>query len=399
MGKRGSVAIVGGSLGGLTTALLLERAGFSVTVYERNPSEFSGRGGGIVLQPEMLRWFKEMSDQSPAQLSTHSRFLRYLGPANAVVFEEPVEWRFSSWSTLYRALLNDFGTERYLLGHNVTHAVQTDRQVTLEFDNGSTATADLVIFADGITSTGRSIIAPEARQEYSGYIGWRGTVPEYELSDGTRTLVSDALGYCFVKDGHICMYPIPGLNGELEPGHRLMNYVYYQNVAEGPALAEIMTDIEGHQGLVSVPQGRVQQRFIAAMKDHAGATLAPAAAELVTKTAEPYIQAIFDVRVPRMRDGRIGILGDAGFIGRPHAAAGSAKAADDAWALYASFSSSDDDIPNVLATWEKGQLAVGNGLVDRVSMMGRRAQFEHDWDPADPELRFGLRGGVLQPSY
>ena len=56
-------------------------------------------------------------------------------------------------------------------------------------------------------------------------------------------------------------------------------------------------------------------------------------------------------------------------------------------------------IPEVLAEWEQERLAVGNNLVDRVSMMGRRAQFDHDWDPADPELRFGLKGGVLQPSY
>jgi 2,6-dihydroxypyridine 3-monooxygenase len=399
MGNRGSVAIIGGSIGGLTTALLLERAGFSASIYERNPSEFSGRGGGIVLQPEMLRWFTEVSDQNPGRLSTHSRFLRYLGPGNDIVFEEPVEWRFSSWSTLYRALLKDFGTNRYLLGHNVVGVRQTGGAVTVEFDNGATATADFAIFADGITSTGRSIIAPEAQPEYSGYIGWRGTVPEHEFTAMSLRLIGDALGYCFVRDGHICMYPIPGPKGEIETGHRLMNYVYYQNVEAGADLEDITTDIDGHRGPVSVPQGRVQERFITAMKEHANATLAPAAAELVTKTAEPYIQVIYDVRVPRMHQERIAILGDAAFIGRPHAAAGTAKAADDAWSLYEAFMSHTGEIPEVLAEWEKGRLAVGNNLVDRVSMMGRRAQFDHDWDPADPELRFGLKGGVLQPSY
>jgi len=400
MANRGSVAIVGGSIGGLTTGLLLRRAGFAVTIYERNPSEFSGRGGGIVLQPEMLRWFKEVSDQNPGQLSTRSRFLRYLGSDNEIVFEEPVEWRFSSWSTLYRALLKDFGTDQYLLGHNVRGVQQSDKSVTLEFDKGTVATADFAVFADGITSTGRQVIAPEAQPEYSGYIGWRGTVPEQEFTDESLALIGDSLGYCFVKDGHICMYPIPGPQGEIDPGHRLMNYVYYQNVAEGEALEAIMTDIEGYRGPVSVPQGRVQERFITAMKEHAAETLAPAAAELVTKTAEPYIQVIYDVRVPRMCEGRIAILGDAGFIGRPHAAAGSAKAADDAWALFETFESNTaSDIPEILAVWEKERLTVGNNLVDRVSMMGRRAQFQHDWDPTELELRFGLKGGVLEPAY
>ena len=399
MNNRGSVAIIGGSIGGLTTGLLLERAGFSVTIYERNATEFSDRGGGIVLQPEMLRWFAEVSDQNPGRLSTHSRFLRYLGPNNDIVFEEPVAWRFSSWSTLYRALLKDFGTDRYLLGLNAIGIEQAADYVTVKFDNGSTAMADFAIFADGITSTGRAIITPEAKPEYSGYIGWRGTVLEHEFTPESLSLIGDALGYCFVEDGHICMYPIPGPRGEIETGHRLMNYVYYQNVVEGPDLEEIMTDIDGYRGPVSVPQGRVQQHFVNAMKEHASTTLAPAAAELVTKTAEPYIQVIYDVRVPRMHKERVAILGDAAFIGRPHAAAGTAKAADDAWSLYETFMSHTGGVQEVLAEWEQERLAVGNNLVDRVSMMGRRAQFDHDWDPADSELRFGLKGGVLQPSY
>jgi len=135
------------------------------------------------------------------------------------------------------------------------------------------------------------------------------------------------------------------------------------------------------------------------MKKHATETLPPATAELVTKTAQPYIKVIFDVRVARMVTGRIALLGDAAFVARPHAAAGSAKAADDAWALFDEFNESDADIATILSQWETHRLEVGNKLIDRVTLMGRRAQFEHNWVPADQELRFGLKGGLLQPQY
>jgi 2-polyprenyl-6-methoxyphenol hydroxylase-like FAD-dependent oxidoreductase len=45
------------------------------------------------------------------------------------------------------------------------------------------------------------------------------------------------------------------------------------------------------------------------------------------------LQAVFDIEVPRMAFGRVRLIGDAAFALRPHAAAGTAKAADDAWTL------------------------------------------------------------------
>ena len=57
--------VVGGSIGGLTAALLLRDLGFTVDVYERTPTALDGRGSGIVLQPDTVRWFTERSTQQP----------------------------------------------------------------------------------------------------------------------------------------------------------------------------------------------------------------------------------------------------------------------------------------------------------------------------------------------
>jgi 2,6-dihydroxypyridine 3-monooxygenase len=223
-------------------------------------------------------------------------------------------------------------------------------------------------------------------------------VPEARLSAETLALLGDSLGYWFGPDSHICMYPIPGPDGAIARGQRLMNYVWYRNIADPVVLDEVMTDKSGFRAEVSVHPGRVQDRFVDEMKEAAGG-LPQAACELVRATEHPYIQPILDVRVPRLAFGRAVLLGDAGFVARPHAAAGTAKAAAEAWALAEAIEKSNGDLNTALAAWEPQQLAVGNALIDRVVQMGERAQFKNSWTPHDPDLRFGLTGGALRPAY
>jgi 2,6-dihydroxypyridine 3-monooxygenase len=384
--------VVGGSFGGLTSALLLREQGFDVDLFERTPALLDGRGAGIVLQPDTTRWITERhQDISVEDVSIGSSVLRYIGPGNTLVHEEPATWRFSSWQTLYRTLLRDFGTERYHLGEFAVGLDQDDDGVDLRFVSGRCERADLVVFADGISSTGRRRLLPHVRPRYSGYVGWRGTLTEGEVSTETASLLHDALTYSVADQSHICMYPIPGVEGELDRGKRLLNYVWYRNVAEGPELSEMLTDKRGFEATVSVHPGGVQDRYVAELKERAFNDLPPAAAELVTSTKQPYIQPVLDIAVPQMAFGRVALLGDAAFAARPHAAAGTAKAAADAWAL-ADALAEEDDIAKALAAWEPDRIALGEDLLSRVCEMGARSQFTRTWDPKDPALHFGLYG-------
>ncbi|MFF2246079.1 FAD-dependent monooxygenase [Arthrobacter sp. NPDC058130] len=388
-GKR--ALVLGGSVGGLTAGLLLREQGFDVTIFERTSTELGNRGGGIVLQPDTLRWFRERSNISPEEVSTSTQFLRYLGEGNRILFEEKAEWHYSSWSVMYNSLLADFGRESYVLGEYAVGFDQDADGVDVRFVSGRTERADLVVFADGITSVGRKRLYPEAGLSYSGYIGWRGTVLESDVPTETAELLGSSLTYSVGPSTHICMYPIPGPDNGFEVGKRLLNYVWYRNVAEGRELDEILTDKRGFVGSVSVHPGQVQDRYVTEMKTAAKELLAPAAAELVNLTAEPYIQPVLDVRTPRMVEGRVALIGDAAFAARPHAAAAAAKAAADAWALAEALGE-NEGITEALAKWEPGRLRLGNNLIDRVTSMGARSQFENTWTPGDPDLRFGLYG-------
>ncbi|MBB2989239.1 2,6-dihydroxypyridine 3-monooxygenase [Mycolicibacterium iranicum] len=383
--------VIGGSIGGLTTALLLRRLGFEVAIFERTPTDLDGRGGGIVLQPDTLRWFVECSSQHPETVSTSTHFVQYLGADNAVVHREAAPWSYTSWGTFYRALLSDFGTECYHLGEYASGFDQDADGVEVRFTSGRVERAELVVFADGISSPSRRRISPESRLEYSGYVGWRGTVPESQVSAETFELLKDSISYSFGPHTHINVYPIPSPDGGLAEGQRLLNYVWYRNVAEGWALDELMTDKRGFVAGVSLHPGQVQDRFVDEMRSAAADVLAPAAAEVVCRTEQPYLQAVYDVGAHQMAVGRVALVGDAASAARPHAAAGTAKAAANAWALYDALSDSAD-VAEALAKWEPGQLELAQRLLRRVKEMGTRSQVTGTWVPGHPDNRFGLYG-------
>jgi 2,6-dihydroxypyridine 3-monooxygenase len=215
-------------------------------------------------------------------------------------------------------------------------------------------------------------------------------VPETEVSAHTRELLNDAITYHVYANSHILVYPIPGLDGEVAPGKRLINYVWYRNYSAGGDLEDLLTDVNGVQREVSLPPGGVAPHHVAEMKAHAQARMPAAIAEIITRTNEPFVQVVFDLSIPHMNFGNACLLGDAANLGRPHAAAGTAKAADDAWALGDALSSTST-LTEALALYNQTQTAVGHQLIHRTEDIGRRSQFDGTWVPGDPDLIFGLK--------
>lgn len=386
------VAVIGGSVGGLTAAIQLRAIGCSVDVYERSAGAMTSKGGGIVLQENMISWFEDALGLDISTLSSRTNYVRYFDRDGAVISDQPAVWFNTSWATIYSRLLQVFGTGRYHRGQQVVGLEQGNESATIELSSGERVAADLVVFADGIRSTGRSLLSPQTKPRYAGYIGWRGTVPENELRPKTLDRISDAMNYFVCENTHIILYPIPGPNGDFEPGHRLANYVWYRNVPEGEELDTLVTDTRGRVCKVSVQAGDVQQHFVDQLFRDAEKELPDIMAEVVLKTKQPFIQILRDIAVDRMVYNRAVILGDAAFASRPHAAAGAAKAVSDAVSLSEHLSKANFDVADALANWEPIQLSIGRNLVKRVREMGARSQFENTWSPGDPAFDFGLPG-------
>lgn len=386
------VAVMGGSLGGLTAALWLRDAGCDVEVFERSGATLQARGAGIVALDSTLRYLRERRIADPDTICASTGWIRFLRPDGSAEAELAHRYRYSSWNTVYRTLLATFGGDRYRLGCGVESFAADGDDVHLRLGRGGEYTADLLVCADGVNSTARPVLAPDAVARYAGYVGWRGTVPEADLSAATRSALQDAITYQVLPDSHILVYPIPGPDGAVEAGRRLMNFVWYRNVAAGAAFDEVMTGTDGVTRQVSLPPGMARPGLVEELRATARARFAPVIAEAVTTVAQPFVQAIVDIEVPTMYRARACLIGDAAFAVRPHAAAGTAKAAEDGWMLAEHLRRTGGDVPAALHEWNISQLALGRDLIRRTREIGDWSQFSGEFRPGDPRLIFGLYG-------
>jgi 2,6-dihydroxypyridine 3-monooxygenase len=376
--------VVGGSLGGLTAALILRDQGWDVDVVERSPIPLEGRGAGIVAHPITVRYLVERAGRAFRKIGVPASRLRYLDDDGAIVRERPCAYRFASYIELYRGLLDAFGVERYHLSTELAHLDNRGDDVMLSTTGGQTLTADLVVCADGIRSTGRRIMVPEAKPYYAGYVSWRGTIDRDELSGRTASVLSDAITYRILPRGHLLTYPIPGPDGSV-----LCNWLWYRNVWPGAHLADLLTDRNGCEAELTVPRGSVQDRHLEALHVAADAELPAPLAELVQRSVEPFIQVIVDLEVPRMAFERTCLIGDAAFALRPHIGVGTAKAADDAWQLGKSLlGATASYVPDRLKAWETQQLSVARRAMRRTRTAGQRLQ-DGTWRVGEPPP-FGL---------
>jgi 2,6-dihydroxypyridine 3-monooxygenase len=382
------VAVVGGSLGGLTAALLLRELGHDVTVYERSGAELEQRGAGIGFLSASYRYLVERARVDLDRISISTGYIRYLDRQGRVIHEQAQPYRFSNWNTIYRSLLRCFGRERYLLGRECMEITQRDGKAQIRHADGTEVDFDLVVCADGVNSRGRASLLPEARPHYAGYVAWRGLVPAKELGEKAAA-IQDAITYYVFANSHILVYPIPGLDGSVEPEDRLINFVWYRNYLPGSDLPDLMTDAEGTIHEISLPPGKPRPEHVAEMRAIAEARLPERISDVVLAVKQPFVQEIVDIEVPKMAFGRVCLIGDAAFAVRPHAAAGTAKAAADAWELSRALQE-QDDVEEALKTWEPGQLELGRKLLERTRSIGRRSQVDCNWTPGDPELIFGL---------
>jgi 2,6-dihydroxypyridine 3-monooxygenase len=380
-------SVVGGSIGGLTAALLLRDAGWEVDVFERSGGVLEGRGGGIVLHPSTIRYFVERAGSRPAGTGVFVNWVRYLDAAGRVAHQERCRYGFTSYDFLYRRLLELFGRERYHLAEECIALDDPGGSPSLEFASGRRVPAELIVFADGINSTGRRLIAHGTEPRYVGYVAWRGTVYEHQVDPAASEALADAITYHVLPAGHVITYPIPTPDS-IAGSSRLRNWLWYWNVPPGAELDDLLTGDDGTQFTTSVPRGQVPRDRLDELRRRAKASLPPVLAEILIGTPEPFIQVIFDLEVARTTLGRACLIGDAAFTARPHIAVGTAKAAEDAWTLAAALDGAPGDVPEVLLTWSRQQVALGAAAVANSREAGTRLQ-NGTWQVGEP-LPYGL---------
>jgi 2-polyprenyl-6-methoxyphenol hydroxylase-like FAD-dependent oxidoreductase len=365
------VAVIGGSIAGLSTGIALRCLGCDVQIYEQSPTSLQGRGGGLVVQYEMLDWMASHGIAARATLSLPGVERQFLDRDGKVIQRFPDSTPFTSWEAVFHQLREAFPKEFYHQDSECVRISAASGRPVVEFASGGSIEADLVIGADGVGSVVRHLLFPEVHPAYAGYVAWRGVFPESAAPAHVVETLARRFTLFQGRDFHLLSYLIPGEHGELEEGKRRLNWVWYWNTDEERELPEILRDRAGHVHRSSVPAGKVQEQHIATLRQRADQHLPAVFAQLVRSTPDPFIQVVYDLQTSSMSRGAVAILGDSACIVRPHTAAGTSKASGDAVSLAQHLQAANFDLSHALPIWQTERLAVAQRLIHHGRQLAR----------------------------
>ncbi|KAF2828110.1 FAD/NAD(P)-binding domain-containing protein [Ophiobolus disseminans] len=411
-----NIVIVGGSLGGLFMGVALKhlRKDLNIRILERNATPLlHDQGAGVVAGPEVQQFFQKFDQtKTPLAVTSHQRL--YLDMKGDVIDREDKAQQMTSWDLLYHLLRANYDGVKSEYGKMPNTAEDSQGSVSYEYGctvagvrapgtlpssaldmsnplklaikhhtgHTTTADADLVIAADGPSSSIRKLYLPDIERTYAGYVAWRGTVPEDQVSEAAQDVFVEKFPFYHSEHTQILAYTIPGNHDTLVPGKRLLNWVWYINYPlDSPKHVEVMTDNKGQRHHVTLPAGGVREEVWGRLKQYAASKLPPQFAELVKKTEVPFIQAITDVISPSavFDSGRVLLIGDALAGLRPHTAMSTSQAAMNAMKLAEAI---DNIIEGqgirVLQKWEEEVTTYAKKLQSHGVQIGIRSQFgEH----------------------
>lgn len=230
--------IIGGGIGGLTTALMLHAHGIKSEVFEQS-SEVGELGVGINTLPHAIKELASLGLlEELDRVAVQTNELTYANRFGQTIWQEPrgleAGYDYPQFSihrgklqrVLYTAVVERIGDVR--TNHRFTRFEQSSGGVTAYFDEDGEevlAHGDLLIGADGINSTLRSIFFPdEGPPLWDGVVQWRGAVIKKPWKSGREMMIAGPRNCKFIY------YPIS--NDVADSGKQLVNWTVTIKMAD-----------------------------------------------------------------------------------------------------------------------------------------------------------------------
>lgn len=207
---------------------MLHSLGYNIHIVEQSSSPSrSDHAAGITAQPQVVEYFRRHGFSKDAW-SIPCPAVQFLGPKATIkrTIKKPLD--MTSWNVLYNQLKGRFEslqkenpgekskmgtgpTATWSFGRRAMNVAYDRNRVKVEYEDLAQGrrgilNADLVIAADGAGSTIRRNLLPATERSYSGYVAWRGTVTEADVSDQTRKILDSRLTYFAMKKSYILWF-------------------------------------------------------------------------------------------------------------------------------------------------------------------------------------------------
>ena len=316
-----TIAIIGAGIGGLATAALLARRGMAVRVYEQAPA-FARVGAGIQMAPNAVKVLRALgvedflrrtafrSERAISRVWDSGEITSDLPLGDAVEAKFGAPYFFLHRADLHAAIASVVPAGIVEMNRKLTGLEQggkNTRGVTLTFADGTCATADAVIAADGVHSLVREILLGPEHAHFTGKVAYRTTF-KAERMGGMH--VPAVRTKWWGVDRHMVIYPVTAACDE----------IYF--VTSQPEKAEWLTpeswsatgDLEALRASFAGFHAEVQAVLNAATEIHKWALF----------ERDP---------LPRWGEGCVVLLGDACHPMTPYMAQGAASALEDAMVL------------------------------------------------------------------
>lgn len=378
------VGIVGGSIGGCTAAAELIRAGHHVTLFERSSGALQGRGAGIGTPAPTFELLVERGLVDADMPVTRLTIASFAGvdpdgdPAGRSSLELPLDMVTLHWKDLWGQLRARVPDGCYQGGSHVTAVVGVDTPTPgLVLDDGSRHDFDLVLFADGYTSVGRSQLFPESTLDYRGYVLWRGLLAEDRVADSGP--LEDRLYRFSFPDlrGNGVFYLVPGEHGSVAPGERYVNWAHYIPIPPDD-LPDFLVDKDGRRHTTSLPPGGMRPEAESDLKELLVDHLPPYFAELTSITDGTFAQPIYTYEPTAYGRGRVCLIGDAGSVVPPFTGSGVFKASKNAIDLVAALANGED-LDASLERWSDTETMTAR----RLAVLGEQMEQAFVWAAPD----------------
>jgi len=354
--ERPEIIIVGGSLAGLTLALACSSRGVPVRVIERTVRRAHG-GDNLSVSLAAVAATVGCDPRNEPKLPVVPAYR---------------DRHLTSWPALYSWLRDRAGEASGITleeNRTVASVSSNDEQATLVFEDGTTASADIVIGADGYHSTVRRAIAPELPlARYAGYIVWRGLIEERALTKPVPWPSNGGLFIEYEQGFRLVAAILPGPDGSLEEGKRQVTFAWFESGRQ-QVLRETncLTD-DGHLigtlGAASI-SAELREELAALVPMLWPETWAEAVSYGVKTPGSMRGAPIAEYRPDRLVSGRLAIMGDAAHVLSPMTGSGYATGVEDAALLAGLLSAWDRSEPltALLRRYETARLPYIRALV------------------------------------